>query len=56
MVYKFDSGDRVRLVGDWQKTGVVDTTVPGNGSLEWYFVQWDDGTYDRYTSGELEAG
>ncbi len=55
MIYKFDPGDRVRLSSDWRKTGVVETTVPGNGSIEWYYVRWDDGGYDRHTRDELEA-
>ena len=55
MNYKFNPGDRIRSTSDWRRIGIVETTVPGNGSIEWYYVRWDDGTTDRYTRDELEA-
>lgn len=55
MTYKFQEGDRVRLVADFQKVGEVEICVPGDGITEWYFVRWDDGSTDRYMRDELET-
>ena len=53
MKYKFNVGDKVRYVGLYI-TGEITSTVPGNGSIEWYFVTWADGTTGRYTRDELD--
>lgn len=55
MYYRFTEGDRVRKVDEFTKTGTVSTTVPGNGSLPWYYVDFDDGSSDRFTEDELES-
>lgn len=54
MQYQFVPGQRVRhRLEGW--IGEVMTCVPGNGSIAWYFVQWDiDGSEDRYTGSELD--
>lgn len=50
--YIFSIGQRVT---DGRQCGEVTSTVPGNGRAEseWYFVQWDDGTSDRYMRDSL---
>lgn len=62
VTYVFIIGDRVRLSAghehlrqcrDWQNDGVVTSMVPGNGSIEWYYVEWNDGTGDLYTRDQL---
>ena len=55
MNYKFNTGDRVRKCSEFAKTGTVTTTVPGNGSIAWYYVDFDDGSSDRFTEDELES-
>lgn len=54
MNYQFQVGQRVthRYEG-W--VGEVTSVVPGNGSLAWYYVQWDHGSEDSYMAHELEA-
>lgn len=52
-MYVFSVGNRVRLAACWHQVGTVESMVPGNGSIEWYYVSWDDGTSDRYTREEL---
>ena len=52
--YAFHPGDRVRLVQNFNRTGEVVGCVPGNGTLPWYFVKFNDGTEDRFTADELE--
>lgn len=54
MNYRFHEGQRVRYTYAL-RYGVVETCVPGNGSIEWYYVRWNDGTIDRYTWDQLEA-
>jgi hypothetical protein len=53
--YEFSVGQRVRSVRDWTKVGEINSMVPGNGSIPWYYVTWEDGTEDRYTAEELET-
>lgn len=53
MSYVFAPGDRVRRVNSFM-AGIIELCVPGNGSIEWYYVMWDDGSQDRYTRDELE--
>ena len=50
--YIFSIGQRVT---DGRKCCEVTSTVQGNGRAEseWYFVQWDDGTSDRYMRDSL---
>jgi len=55
--YKLHVGQRVRhnITGT---QGTVDSMVPGNGTIEWYYVEWDNSTTDsneRYTSDEIQA-
>jgi|TARA_Y100000034_G_scaffold116048_1_gene153877 hypothetical protein len=45
-----DDGQRVSVEG---KEGNVSFSVPGNGSIRWYIVQFDDGTEDRFTLDQL---
>lgn len=52
VTYEFSVGQRVR---SGSKTGEINSMVPGNGSIPWYYVTWDDGTEDRHTAEELEA-
>lgn len=51
--YVFDEGDRVYCTVN-SKFGEVTTRVPGNGTIPWYFVTFDDGTEDRFTKEDLE--
>jgi hypothetical protein len=53
--YSFRVGDRVRLVRNFNRTGEISACVPGNGSFPWYFVRFNDGYEDRFTSNELES-
>jgi hypothetical protein len=47
--YKFKPGDRVLVAG---QAGEVMTCVPGSGE-PWYFVQFQDGTEDRFQARDL---
>jgi len=51
--YVFDEYDRVYCSAN-NKYGEVTTRVPGNGTIPWYYVQFDDGTMDRFTKDDLE--
>lgn len=51
--YVFSEGDRVYCTLN-NKYGEVISRVPGNGSIPWYFVKFDDGTEDRFTKDDLE--
>lgn len=53
--YVHREGDRVNHVEDLGKTGEVVGRVPGNGSIEWYEVQWDHGDRSIHTRYELET-
>lgn len=54
MNYVFSVGTRVRNRCKFNQTGEVTTCVPGNGRDAWYYVQWDDGSSDRYWESDLE--
>lgn len=54
MPITYDYRPRVRHKSEWEQTGEVATCVPGNGSIPWYFVRWDNGVEDRHTADELE--
>ena len=51
--YAFNEGDYVycRVTNQY---GQVICRVPGNGLIPWYFVQFDDGTEDRFTKEDLQ--
>lgn len=51
--YVFSVGDQVYCSANG-KYGEVNSCVPGNGSIPWYFVTFDDGTEDRFTKEDLE--
>lgn len=46
-MYVFELNQRV---SDGEKYGTITSIVPGNGrnESEWYYVDWDNGTSDRY--------
>ena len=50
VTYEFNVGDRVSVNG---KPGEITSMVPGNGTMPWYYVQFDDGTEDRFTAHDL---
>lgn len=55
MNYKFDIGQTVALHYG-TASGIVESMVPGNGSIPWYYVRWDwDGSVTRHTEDELVA-
>lgn len=46
-MYVFELNQRV---SDGSKHGIITSMVPGNGQnqSEWYYVDWNNGTSDRY--------
>lgn len=54
MDYKFSVGQRV-CYEYGLRFGEIESMVPGNGSIEWYYVAWDDGEVSRHTRDELQA-
>ena len=55
--YEFSNGQEVRNTRDWRRTGIIVGMVPGNGSIPFYYVRWDDSPdkEEGYTAEELEA-
>jgi len=53
MNYRFVPGQRVYVTGHGE--GKIVTCLPGNGSIAWYFIQFDDGTEDRFTDREIHS-
>lgn len=49
-----DDGTRV-WVESVGKSGTVKFSVPGNGTIRWYIVEFDDGSEDRFTLEDLRA-
>lgn len=51
--YEYEVGDRVFVIPNGRYAEVT-SRVPGNGTLPWYFVQYDDDrTEDRFTGRDL---
>jgi hypothetical protein len=44
-------GDRVQVNG---RDGEIVSIQPGNGTIKWYFVQFSDGTEDRFMEREID--
>ena len=55
--YEFSDGQEVRSTRDWRRTGIIVGMVPGNGSIPFYYVRWDDSPdkEEGYTAEELET-
>lgn len=51
VAYMYAPGDRVYVAGHGE--GEVMTCVPGNGTMPWYFVRFDDGIEDRFVADDL---
>jgi len=48
--YVYQPGQRVIAEG---RDATVMTCVPGNGTMLWYFVMFNDGMEDRFTADQL---
>ena len=56
--YEFSDGQEVRSTSDWRRTGTIVSMVPGNGSIPFYYVVWDDDLNKeetKHVAEELEA-
>mgnify|MGYP007016056154 CR=1 FL=1 len=51
-MYVFELNQRVT---DGSNYGIITSMVPGNGrnDSEWYFVDWENGTSDRYQRNSI---
>lgn len=54
MNYEFNVGQTV-VLNYGTMSGTVQSMVPGNGSIPWYYVEWSDGSVTRHTADELVA-
>ncbi len=54
VAYQFANGERV-FVKSENMDGEITSMVPGNGSIEWYYVRLENGQMDRYTRDDLES-